>query len=86
MIFSNLTNVTTAAQPSVRKQEAWLGDMFLGVSGTGSVTIEYLGEDQVWRSWPQSVFTAPVAQIVTMKNSPYRFKVTGGPLTIETSL
>lgn len=81
MIFTNLTNTTTAPQTMLADDAR--KDLWLGISGTGTVNIEFLGEDGTWRFYPQSTFTAPIAQVVTMKPGNYRFKVTGGPLTIE---
>lgn len=78
MIFKNLTNVTT--QPI---NSGYMQDLFVGVSGSGTATMEFLGDDAVWRSYPQSVFTAPTAQKVYIRNCQYRFVVAGGPLTIE---
>lgn len=80
MIFTNLTNTTTAQQ-TVKNDTP--KDRWIGISGTGTVNIEFLGDDGTWRFYPQSTFTAPIAQVVTMKAGHYRFKVTGGPVTIE---
>lgn len=82
MIFKDITNVTTAVQimPNGIGRNK---DLWVGITGTGSVNIEFLGDDGVWRFYPQSTFTAPIAQVVTMKSGKYRFKANGGPLTIE---
>lgn len=81
MIYKNLTNTTTNDISSERKQDIWLG-----ISGTGTVAIEFFGEDGIYHTFPQATFTAPTAQVVTVPARKYRFKVTGGPLTIEASV
>lgn len=78
MILKDLTNTTT--QPI---NSGYMQDLWIGVSGSGTATMEFLGDDGTYRSYPQSVFTAPTAQSVYTKNGKYRFVVTGGPLTIE---
>lgn len=78
MILKNLPAGVTQTFASNTTHEIWLG-----VSGTGSVAIEFMGEDGVFRSYPQGTFTSPAANMVMMKAGQYRFNVTGGPITID---
>lgn len=78
MLLKNLPDGATQSFESATIHEMWVG-----VSGTGSVAIEFMGDDGVFRSYPQVNFTAPVANMVMMKAGQYRFNVTGGPITIE---
>lgn len=78
MILKNLPAGTAQSLSNNVMRDVWLG-----VSGTGSVAIEFLGDDGTYRSYPESTFTAPTAKVVTIKACQYRFNVTGGPITIE---
>lgn len=78
MILKNVSAGTTAAQSCPTVQEVWVG-----ISGTGSVAIEFQMEDGLYRSFPESTLTAPAAKLVAFRSGQYRFNVTGGPITID---
>ena len=78
MLLKNLAAGVTQSFVSATTHEMWMG-----VSGTGSVAIEFMGDDGIFRSYPQGTFTAPAANMVVMKAGQYRFNVTGGPITLD---
>lgn len=78
MILKNLAAGTTQSFNAPT-----LADYWVGISGAGAVAIEFQLSDGTYASYPTGTFTAPTAQVVTMKPGQYRFVVTGGPVTIE---
>lgn len=78
MLLKNLPAGVTASFTCNTTHEMWMG-----VSGTGSVAIEFMGDDGIFRSYPQGTFTSPAANVVMMKAGQYRFNVTGGPITLD---
>lgn len=51
-------------------------DCYLAISGSGTVTIEQLGGDGVWRSYPETTFTGSGAYIVSLRGADTRIKIT----------
>lgn len=77
MLFKDLSGTSLVMTSTCLK------DIWVGITGAGTVALEFLSEDGTWDSYPESTFTAPTAQVVTVKKGKYRFNVTGGPATIE---
>lgn len=57
-------------------------DCHLAITGPGPVTIEQLGEDLVWRSFPETLFLGSGAYVVSLRGAPTRFLI-DGETTVE---
>jgi hypothetical protein len=80
MLFANETSFTSSAYHNKRANAV---DLYLTVTGPGPVAIEQLGEDDTWRSFPETTFDGPIAQIVTVRPGKWRVVISGGPTTVE---
>lgn len=78
MIFKDKTVFT-----SERLDPPGDGTLQLHVTGPGPVAIEFLGEDGDYRSFPESRFTGPTAQMVNVPNAFFRVVISAGPTTVE---
>lgn len=59
-------------------------DCYLTITGPGPVAIEQLELDGAWRSFPETEFSGPTAQIVTLKGGQFRVVVDATePTTVE---
>ena len=84
MIFVNQTSFTS---PAFRLDDRLLKEVFVGITGPGPVSIEQLGEDLVWRSYPESTLSGPTAQIVTLRAGSWRVVISAAtPTTVEVIL
>ncbi len=57
-------------------------DAHVTITGDGPVSIEQLGEDAVWRTFPETTFTETGAYIVSLRGAKTRINITGGT-TVE---
>lgn len=80
MIISEQSSFTSAP---ISVPYRALNDVYLSVTGPGPVAIEMLEEDGQWRSFPETTFDGPTAQIVTVKQGSFRVVISGGPTTVE---
>lgn len=83
MIIKEQNNFTSDPIPF---RDDGLRKVFIGVTGPGPVALELLCDDKVWRSYPETTFTGPVAKVVTLPSGSWRVKVTGGPTTVQVTL
>ena len=59
-----------------------LVDCRLTITGNGPVSIEQLGEDNLWRAFPETTFHGPGAYIVSLRGAPTRIIIDGNT-TVE---
>lgn len=80
MIFKDKTAFTSGAydMPTSGQVSA---DAYITVTGPGPVYIEQLEEDGVWRSFPESTFSGPTAQLVSIKRGRFRVRIDASAAT-----
>lgn len=80
MIINDKSSFTS--EPFSIEQRASL-DMCLAITGPGPVALERLGEDRVWRGFPELTFSGPTIQTLELPRGQYRVVISGGPTTVE---
>lgn len=81
MQFKDKTTFTSDAIPL---QYQAITEAYITITGPGPVALEQLEEDGIWRSFPETTFYGPTAQVVTLKRGQFRVAVTATePTTVE---
>lgn len=79
MIFKDQLNFVQA--PPFTNDRLAFRDVFLTITGAGTVSIEFLEEDGVWRSFPETTFTGSGAHIVVVKRGDWRIRIAAASAT-----
>lgn len=83
MLFKDQTNFTS--EP-INFRDQGMKDIFVGVTGPGPVALELQCDDGVWRSYPETRFSAEAARIVSLPMGLWRVVISGGPTTVQVSM
>ena len=82
MIFNLASGEVSPTQNSIVFGSAFK-PWYLMVSGSGTLAVEILSEDETWRSFPETTFEAPAASFIELPEGDFRFKAEGGSLIVE---
>jgi hypothetical protein len=84
MIFNLAIGVPSDIQSVDRFGKSY--NSYLMASGTGTLTVEIKGEDGVFRSFPETTLSCPIATSLELPNGDFRLTATVGALIVEIRL